>query len=79
MRAILLLIALLIVAMLVVKQTGPLETQRPQRSLGGELIDTPVVPSSPGEVKNFEIQMDDFIKETSEQRAKELEESLNKH
>jgi len=78
MKLISLLIALLIVGFLVKKQLDSSSSNTEYDNLiSTENITVPKVPSAPKDVQKFEKDINEFMLDASEQRAKEVAESLN--
>lgn len=68
MKILLLLIGLVIVALLVTRQiAAPPAVERADSSA------TPVLPTTPSEVDEFAIEMEDFMQESAERRQREME------
>jgi len=77
MRLISLLIAFLIIGFLVNKQLNSSSSSTEYDGIiNNENITTPP-PTSPKDVKKFEKEINDFMLDAADQRAKEIEETLN--
>lgn len=74
MRLIGMLLALLIIGLLVYRQLAGSDVPPSPGVPVNTSVDLPKVPSAPKDVPQFEQQMNDFMTETAEQRAKKLEE-----
>ncbi len=78
MRIISLLIALLIIGFLVNKQLDSNSSSREYEDIiSNENITVPKVPTAPNGIQKFEKDMNEFMLNAADQRAKELEKSLN--
>lgn len=78
MKLILFLIALLIVGLLVNKQlSSSVPSTRYDGVVGSEDVSAPKIPTVPEDVHKFEKEMNDFIMDAADQRAKLLEKSMN--
>ncbi len=74
MRLIVLVIVLALIGFLVNKQLNSSSAQKQLESAIGEQgIDVPKVPSSPEDLKKFEKDLNNFVKNDAKRRAKELE------
>ena len=80
MRVISLLIALLVIGFLVKKQldSNSLSTEY-EDIISNENITVPKVPTAPKDVQKFEKDMNEFILNAADQRAKEVEKALNNY
>ena len=80
MRIISLLIALLIIGFLVKKQLDSnSSTTEYEDIISNENITVPKVPTAPNDVQKFEKDMNEFILNAADQRAKEVENALNNY
>jgi hypothetical protein len=79
MKLISLLIVLLLIGFLVKKQldSGSSSTEYDE-IIESKNLSTPKVPSSPKGVKKFDVEINDFMKESAEEKERKLEEVLNK-
>ncbi|MFT6266782.1 MAG: hypothetical protein ACJAWS_002946 [Oleiphilaceae bacterium] len=78
MKFISLLIALLIIGFLVKKQLDPSSSNTEYEDMiSNESIAVPKVPTVPKEVQKFEKDINQFMLDAADQRAKGVEESLN--
>lgn len=71
MRMIAILAALLIVGLLIYKQMGTASAKQEVPTVSGS--DTPQVPTDPKDVKQFETQMNDYMKDEAAKRAAAIE------
>lgn len=79
MRLIVLLLALLFIGYMVAQQIGPPSTTHTKQGLSSyEQGTAPQVPTNLQDLKQFEADMNQFMSDTAEQRAKELEQVINK-
>ncbi len=70
------LIALLILGLIIYKQIGPgtlTQTELPTDSLSPEV---PKISNRPNEVKNFETDMDAYLKDEAAKRAAKLDDAV---
>lgn len=78
MRLIVILVALLVVALLVKKQLDSSPSTEAYKALIDESgLSTPKVPTSPSEIKQFEDDMNQFMQDAADQKAKGIEEAMN--
>jgi len=78
MKFISLLIALLIIGFLVKKQLDSSSSNTEyEEIIGNKTITVPKVPTAPKDVQKFEKDINKFMLEATDQREKEMEESLN--
>jgi len=78
MKFISLLIALLIVGLLVKKQMDSSSSSSEYDDItGNEIINVPKAPTAPKDVQKFEKDINEFMLNAADQRAKKVEESLN--
>ncbi len=77
MRLISLLLALLLIGFLITTQLGNSSSKNQANEIiDDENIDVQV-PSSPKELQKFESDINKFVQDNADERAKKLEESLN--
>lgn len=77
MRLIFLLLALLIIGMLIYNQLGKKEVLDPNAISTESKVEAPKIPTSPKDLQKFKKDMNQYMKDVSENRAKEMEEALN--
>lgn len=78
MKLILVLITLLIIGLLVKTQLNPSSPQSDlNNTIGNNEIIVPEVPTAPKDVKQFEQDMNKFVIDAAEQRAKEIDQAVN--
>ena len=77
MKLISLLIALLLIGLLVNKQLNSSSSQKQLEELTDiEDVDVPKVPSSPEDINKFEDEINEFVLDSADKRAKKFEENL---
>lgn len=74
MRFLSLIITLLIIGVLIYKQLGT-ESPEPGQAVNSSNSDVPKVPTNPGEVREFEKDINAFVLENAEETAKKIEEA----
>ena len=75
MRLISMLIALLIIGFLVYKQVGKISNKKVESAaVEVESAEAPKMPTNMNEVKQFEVQINNYVKEEAAQRARKLDE-----
>jgi hypothetical protein len=80
MRFISLLIALLIIGFLVKKQLDSDSSSTEYEDIiSNENITVPKVPTAPKDIQRFEKDINEFMLNAADQRAKEVEKSLNNY
>jgi hypothetical protein len=78
MKFISLLIALVIIGVLVKTQLNSNSSNAvPEDLRGNEDVSVPKVPTAPKDVPKFEQDINEFIDNSADKRAKEMDESLN--
>ncbi|GAB6043381.1 hypothetical protein [Endothiovibrio diazotrophicus] len=77
MRLIALLVALLVGGLLIYKRMGPAPVgQEPSVQTGSD-VQPPGIPTDPGEIKQFQQDMNEYMKEVEEKRAAAIEKATS--
>lgn len=77
MRLVILLIAVLLVGLLVYKQIGPGAVEPSETVDALSSPDAPQVPTTPQQVKEFGVQMNEYMNEEAEKRAAAIEKATS--
>lgn len=78
MRLVVVLLALLVVGLLVARQLGggsPAQVQKPEALSDVAVPGMPAVPTRPQDVPGFERQVESYVNDLADERAKQLEQA----